>query len=1456
MNAVLILALATLGFCQEASTVGKRPYEMDWAGRTQDDHPPLVDFQDLTGWQAQVQSSVAKLERTREQQLFGTYVAKLTYRGTGPGPQVRLTPPQPIPITQPFDAVTLWVYGNNWGYAPDPATPQVGVTVLFEDARGQEFGVHLYNVDWEEWNLLHRRLTPEEIERVKAGAKLKGILITGGRNKEDRVLFLNSLCVYVEQFPPLKFEPRPERGIPMFPGQTVGTNTGPGKLPFPTRAETILPDNAVKDFKTSLTLADDGSLLGGTDYVFTYEGSDGKLTWVVYPRTGTFGDIWVDWAGRGGVILPCVGGGVYLQTPQGVMAPEKAESLGTRREGEAVVSRWRLSAGGVSTEATFTYRLWGKSLVVDVVAPGGNVAEVRYGRARQLDHPRLVTNPFYPASGGRPAVVVSGPPDAPLFLTGNTDWYLSNASEPFAGNAIDDQGVLYNGGTRYLPKTDGKRNDCYERLFLTLSPRYEEMLPTIPNPKSPWMGVTGTHVWRAHGASNRDYDATFWRDCHRWGMTQVVITDHETGWRDGGESFTFRTRPAPGKGGDEGQFKYARIMQDELGFVYGPYNNYTDFAPVNEYWSTDLIARTPDNQLQHAWMRCYAPKPARAVEYCARLAPIIQGKFHFSTAYCDVHTAVAPWHRVDYDARVPGAGTFTAVFYSYGEIMLHQKKAWNGPVYSEGNHHCFYSGLTDGNYGQDQVYRPAVNPWLVDFDLRKMHPLCCNFGMGAPDMFYAGAAPPQRTREEQDAWLDRFLAATVAFGHPGFLVFDGGTQNALRSYYMLQQLHSRYCLATAQEIRYGSAAGTLLDTSAAVASGAYARSQVVTRYSDGTITAANGSPTERMGVTAYGRRVDLPPNGYQGWTEDGKVEVFSGDQRGGRADYAASPAYLYVDGRGRMARFDRAAGNGMGICRFLPEGKCEVILWQNADCGFAVKAAGAVAVAKENKELGPAALRVSRGLTYVVPVKGAFSYLLTPGEPAPAVTLTCARDSLMPGETVTVTGREAHPFHVPADAKPGDRLWQQYEGAWIDFTVVPLTDAGLSLDRNTLTLRFLSNRDREADFTVSVGDRVSRLRAAPGAPTTLTVDLGPPQQESAEILKVRIQSDELVQVLERGLRADPGYLKLADLPAAYKSGMCLRHQAEQFSFGDTGAIVAPQGNISCGEVLKSGLFMHPPWMHGVGYSFALYDPVTLPANPPAAFRAVVGKADGSDPGDGILFKLAVVEPGGKTTVAGERLVTNHEWLPLEADLSPWAGKTVQIKLISDVGVNDDSSGDWSCWAEMRVESRDRMLIRMLDEDSERCRREPGPFPVANLTVADLRGARRGRLHYDGLGLEGDSPTYGSFAVLNGINLGTMTPAGGDEVHGKWAQDVTVALTPEAIMTLGARNRFVLLNPKQDWFAIRRLWLELELADGRKCSSEVSSAAYTQPPGWPYAQGILVPFEENVQVDLWFKLAGR
>ncbi len=1270
----MILALLAAGaLAQDGDDIGKRPYEMEWAGRTEDDTPPLVDFEDLSGWTVESENAEASFAASREQQLWGKYVGKLTYRGTGGSPTVRILPPEPIAIPQAFDAVSLWVYGNNW-FGRDPSTPQVTVTLLFSDAQGVEFSISLMAVRWQEWFLLHRRLTSEQIKRVEGGGTLKAIIVTNGRNTEDRFIYLDNLAAFTEKFEPLEFEPRPERGIPMFPGQGSGTNTGPGKLPFPNRLETICPANLTDEFTNEL--AQDGAA-----FTFTYQGADGTLTYRLEPKAGTWSDISAGWSGYAQTIRPCNDGGVYLWAGGKAVPPEKAEHLGTVRKADAVESRWRLSAGDVSAEVTYAYRIWGKSLVIDTIARGGNVAEVRFGYATGLRDPRLVTNPFYTYSATRPAVAISGSSDSPLFLTGHIDWYLSNASTPWAENQVKDDQVRYSGGARYINKTDGVRNDCYERFFITMSPRYEEVLPTIANPVSPWKHITGTKLWRPHGAGNRESDRAYWKRCHRYGMTQVVVTDHETMWRDGGESFTFRTKAAPGKGGDQAAADYSRYMQDELGFTYGPYNNFTDFAPVNEFWSYDMVNRLPDNQLQHAWTRCYAPKPARAVEYCAKLAPKLQEKYQFSTAYCDVHTAVAPWTRVDYDPRVPGAGTFAAVYYAYGEIMLLQKAAWNGPVYSEGNNHFSYCGLTDGNYGQDQRYRPADNPWLVDFDLRKMHDLCCNFGMGMPSMFYGREYNYGRTPLEIDASYDRFFAATVAFGHPGYLTFDGGYKNALRSYYMLQQLHSRYCLSSADEIRYASAAGELQDTSTAVASGAYRLSQVVTRYEDGTITAVNGSRDRRMKVAAHGRAIDLPPNGYMGWTEDGDIEVISADQNGHRCDYSATPAHLFVDGRDKFMRFDKAAGNGIGICRNLPDGRAEIIPYAGAECGFAIDAVTATALDFDEKELGPASIRQARGLSYVMPVEGAFSYIVETKDapPAPDAGLTCHRDEVVPGERLVVHGAAEHDLQIPLDAKAGDRIWRQFEDQWIDFTVVPLAYADVSLSGNVLKASLSSNLAHPADFDVTVGEQTEAVRLEPGVAGAVSFDLGEPVQEETLVLAIEVRAGELATTIERGMSIEQGHPELLDVPDNYEVGRAMRGETETSDFGDTRANA---------YVAK--------YHGGVGYTFAIYDPIRVPVDMPAAFRASVGKGDGSDRGDGILYKIAIVDEEGNQTVAATRVVIEHEWADIEADLTPWAGQDVRIKIISDVGEDDNSSGDWAAWADMRIDALRPQLVRRLE----------------------------------------------------------------------------------------------------------------------------------------------------------------
>ena len=120
----------------------------------------------------------------------------------------------------------------------------------------------------------------------------------------------------------------------------------------------------------------------------------------------------------------------------------------------------------------------------------------------------------------------------------------------------------------------------------------------------------------------------------------------------------------------------------------------------------------------------------------------------------------------------------------------------------------------------------------------------------------------------------------------------------------------------------------------------------------------------------------------------------------------------------------------------------EILLHDRAECGFAVPAGSAEALAADGRVIGPARLRRARGLTYVVPVAGAFSYRLTrnptmaadPARVAP-VELRCERQEVRPGESVQVLGKQPHPLVIPAKAGDGDRLWFEFEGAWIDFTV-------------------------------------------------------------------------------------------------------------------------------------------------------------------------------------------------------------------------------------------------------------------------------------------------------------------------------------------------------------------------------------------------------------------------------------
>ena len=92
-----VLATTNVSWGEDKEVIGQRPYEMEWANRTEDTHPSLIDFEDLTGWQVETTIANAQFKRSQEQQLWGKYVAKLTYSETGANPEIRITSPSPRP---------------------------------------------------------------------------------------------------------------------------------------------------------------------------------------------------------------------------------------------------------------------------------------------------------------------------------------------------------------------------------------------------------------------------------------------------------------------------------------------------------------------------------------------------------------------------------------------------------------------------------------------------------------------------------------------------------------------------------------------------------------------------------------------------------------------------------------------------------------------------------------------------------------------------------------------------------------------------------------------------------------------------------------------------------------------------------------------------------------------------------------------------------------------------------------------------------------------------------------------------------------------------------------------------------------------------------------------------------------------------------------------------------------
>ena len=417
--------------------------------------------------------------------------------------------------------------------------------------------------------------------------------------------------------------------------------------------------------------------------------------------------------------------------------------------------------------------------------------------------------------------------------------------------------------------------------------------------------------------------------------------------------------------------------------------------------------------------------------------------------------------------------------------------------------------------------------------------------------------------------------------------------------------------------------------------------------------------------------------------------------------------------------------------------------------------------------------------------------------------LSCDVSKVVPGQSVEVkAGKELHAVEIPADAAIGKRIWKQVGGQWIDFTVTPLCGIDAAVSGSVLKIAVTPNLNVSQGSMV-VEDREYALSMRNGESQQFEIPIAQKRDEIFKNYAVEIRTGDFRQRENIVVVAESRNRHLASLPISRKTGMRLKKSGKDSPvLDDSGAHVSNYPEMSCGEIAKKKvLFMHPPYRKGSGFTYVEYQQVDLP-EAAAALRAFVGKRDGSDLGDGIFFRVEV-KADGKWKVAGSTHVAKHEWQMIEADLREWAGKTVALRLVSDAG--DNTNGDWGGWCDMRIESLAKELVWSLLPDAGSVL-SPSPHPLQGVTLADLRKAKRGFIRYEGIGLAGRNPVYGTFGLLNKQELGNMIPAGGNEKENVWNKPVELPLTEEALKSLKMHNVFEVYNPGNDCFKLRNICL--------------------------------------------------
>ncbi|MCC5847985.1 MAG: hypothetical protein JJU29_07805 [Verrucomicrobia bacterium] len=465
---------------------------------------PLEDFQMTAGWTVHSESGLTEFLKNEPKAIWGDYAGEIRFSPRSAGPHsVALTPREPWLQPSVFNTIILWVWDDGEaGLRDDHA-----IRIQARDRNGKPLEWTLPYSPANEWQMLHLRSEagfPWPIEIESLHWELPAHV------DRPRTLYLESFTMYQESLSRIPGNIqfiRPHGYAPAFAPQRPSSVM----LDFPPRPATFRP--APPETRHVISVA----RTGVETHAFTFLGAEGE--WV-YEVTASPGAPQIK-VRQGETPWPDLWRGLNVATSGDV--PEHRFS---RLENDVLHMQYEQGL-------RFVISLHGRSLQIEIHSLGETFHTLNLGSLGGGDNVRAM--PIFPPfmrvnQAHRWPVVQLRQNDEQVFASLLPDWWFSMAGAWEPGEIFPDRESF--GRMTYPARWKGTRNVFRERLHLTVSPHFREVLPSPSGVEALYRDQAGSLLWRDEIAESAELNLFTLHPTHQEWRDNLLARDPEGNWRE------------------------------------------------------------------------------------------------------------------------------------------------------------------------------------------------------------------------------------------------------------------------------------------------------------------------------------------------------------------------------------------------------------------------------------------------------------------------------------------------------------------------------------------------------------------------------------------------------------------------------------------------------------------------------------------------------------------------------------------------------------------------------------------------------------------------------------------------------------------------------------------------------------------------------------------------------------